>query len=135
VLRAGAIVVSFQNGLRNADVLRAALPQQIVLAGMVPFNVMQPGPGAFHQGTAGELEVAASPALQPFLDDFRRAGLPLSERTDMAAVQWAKLLLNLNNAINALVRTMAAMRTATMAEGRGGRLRGRIRQLMWHLNA
>lgn len=102
VLRAGAVVVSFQNGLRNADVLRAALPQQIVLAGMVPFNVMQPGPGAFHQGTAGELEVAASPALQPFVDDFRRAGLPLTERTDMAAVQWAKLLLNLNNAINAL---------------------------------
>ena len=102
VLRAGAIVVSFQNGLRNADILRAALPQQTVLAGMVLFNVMQPGPGAFHQGTAGELEVAASPALQPFLDDFRRAGLPLTERTDMAAVQWAKLLLNLNNAINAL---------------------------------
>ncbi len=102
VLRAGAIVVSFQNGLRNADVLRAALPQQIVLAGMVPFNVMQPGPGAFHQGTAGELEVAASPTLRPFLDDFLRAGLPLTERTDMAAVQWAKLLLNLNNAINAL---------------------------------
>ena len=46
--------------------------------------------------------MAASPALQPFLDDFLRAGLPLTERTDMAAVQWAKLLLNLNNAINAL---------------------------------
>ena len=30
VLRAGAIVVSFQNGLRNADILRAALPQQTV---------------------------------------------------------------------------------------------------------
>ena len=69
---------------------------------MVPFNVMQPGPGAFHQGTAGELEVAASPALHIFLDTFRRAGLPLVERTDMASVQWAKLLLNLNNAINAL---------------------------------
>ncbi|KMW45693.1 2-dehydropantoate 2-reductase [Ralstonia insidiosa] len=102
LLRPGTVVVSFQNGLGNADVLRAALPQQTVLAGMVPFNVMQPGPGAFHQGTAGELEVAASPALHIFLDTFRRAGLPLVERTDMASVQWAKLLLNLNNAINAL---------------------------------
>jgi len=102
VLRTGAIVISFQNGLGNADVLRATLPQHTVLAGMVPFNVMQPGPGAFHQGTGGELEVAASPMLQPFLGDFLRAGLPLTERTDMAAVQWAKLLLNLNNAINAL---------------------------------
>lgn len=102
VLRPNATVISFQNGLGNADVLRATLPQHTVLAGMVPFNVMQPAPGAFHQGTGGELEVAASPALQPFLDDFRRAGLPLMERTDIAAVQWAKLLLNLNNAINAL---------------------------------
>ena len=102
VLRTGAVVISFQNGLGNADVLRATLPQHTVLAGMVPFNVMQPGPGAFHQGTGGELEVAASPMLQPFLGDFLRAGLPLTERTDMAAVQWAKLLLNLNNAINAL---------------------------------
>ena len=102
ILRAGTAVISFQNGLGNADVLRAALPHQTVLAGMVPFNVMQPGPGAFHQGTGGELEVAASPALQPFLEAFRRAGLPLMQRADMAAVQWAKLLLNLNNAINAL---------------------------------
>ena len=46
LLRPGTVVVSFQNGLGNADVLRAALPQQTVLAGMVPFNVMQPGPGA-----------------------------------------------------------------------------------------
>ncbi|GCB02377.1 2-dehydropantoate 2-reductase [Ralstonia sp. SET104] len=102
VLRTGAIVISFQNGLGNADVLRAALPHHTVLAGMVPFNVMQPEPGAFHQGTGGELQVAASPMLQPFLDDFRRAGLPLMEQANMAAVQWAKLLLNLNNAINAL---------------------------------
>lgn len=102
VLRPGTVVISFQNGLSNAEVLRAALPQQTVLAGMVPFNVMQPGPGAFHRGTAGELEVAASPALRPFLDDFRHAGLPLVERADMVSVQWAKLLLNLNNAINAL---------------------------------
>lgn len=102
LLRPGATIVSFQNGLGNADVLRAALPRHAVLAGMVPFNVMQPGPGAFHQGTGGELEVAASPALQPFQDAFHRAGLPLMARTDMTAVQWAKLLLNLNNAINAL---------------------------------
>ncbi|TDA49339.1 2-dehydropantoate 2-reductase, partial [Burkholderia pyrrocinia] len=35
------------------DALRAALPQATVLAGMVPFNVIERGPGAFHQGSAG----------------------------------------------------------------------------------
>jgi 2-dehydropantoate 2-reductase len=98
----GAIVISFQNGLSNAEVLRAALPRHTVLEGMVPFNVVSRGPGAFHQGTGGELEVKASPGLQPFVQDFARAGLPLIQHADMLPVQWAKLLLNLNNAINAL---------------------------------
>lgn len=102
VLRPGALVVSFQNGLGNADILRAALPRQTVLAGMVPFNVVGRGPGAFHQGSAGELDVQAAPGLQPYLADFSKAGLPLSLHADMLPVQWAKLLLNLNNAINAL---------------------------------
>jgi 2-dehydropantoate 2-reductase len=102
VLRPGMIVVSFQNGIGNADVLRAALPQNTVLEGMVPFNVVERGPGAFHQGSAGELEIRHTPAMQPFVDEFRKAGLPLSQHADMPPVLWAKLLLNLNNAINAL---------------------------------
>ena len=102
VLRAGTIVVSFQNGIGNADVLRAALPQSTVLEGMVPFNVVERGPGAFHQGSAGELEIRHAPAMQPFVDAFSKAGLPLIQHADMLPVQWAKLLLNLNNAINAL---------------------------------
>ncbi|QFS37787.1 2-dehydropantoate 2-reductase [Burkholderia cepacia] len=102
VLRPGTVVISFQNGLHNADVLREALPQATVLAGMVPFNVIERDPGAFHQGSAGALAAHASPALQPFVDAFARAGLPLELHRDMRAVQWAKLLLNLNNAVNAL---------------------------------
>ena len=102
VLRPGTIVVSFQNGVGNADVLRAALPQQTVLEGMVPFNVVERGTGGFHQGSAGELEIRQTPAMQPFVDEFRKAGLPLIQHADMLPVQWAKLLLNLNNAINAL---------------------------------
>ncbi|KAA1011178.1 2-dehydropantoate 2-reductase [Paraburkholderia panacisoli] len=102
VLRPGTIVLSLQNGVGNADVLRVALPQNIVLEGMVPFNVVERGPGAFHQGSAGELEVRHTPAMQPFVDAFRQAGLPLIQHVDMLPVQWAKLLLNLNNAINAL---------------------------------
>ncbi|WP_175751406.1 2-dehydropantoate 2-reductase [Burkholderia ambifaria] len=102
VLRPGTVVVSFQNGLSNADVLRDALPQATVLAGMVPFNVIERGPGAFHQGSTGALAADASPALRPFTGAFACAGLPLALHRDMRAVQWAKLLLNLNNAVNAL---------------------------------
>jgi 2-dehydropantoate 2-reductase len=102
VLRPGTPVVSFQNGIDNAATLRAELPQALVLAGMVPFNVVHRADGGFHQGSEGALKAQQHAALASFLDAFARAGLPLQQHADMRAVLWAKLLLNLNNAINAL---------------------------------
>jgi 2-dehydropantoate 2-reductase len=102
VLKPGAVVVSFQNGIRNGDVLRERLPDHLVLSGMVPFNVLNRGGGAFHQGTEGGLEIQEHAALTPYVEAFATAGLPLRQHADILAVQWAKLLLNLNNPINAL---------------------------------
>lgn len=102
VLQPGAVVLSLQNGLGNAELLRAALRHQTVLAGMVPFNVVRRGPGAFHQGSEGQPHAQAASALAPFLESFAAAGLPLVQHRDMKPVLWAKLLLNLNNAVNAL---------------------------------
>lgn len=102
VLAPGTPVISFQNGVRNAAELRAALPGHSVLAGMVPFNVTQPEPGHFHQGSSGELMVERSPALEPFLPVFAAGGLAPQQQDDMQAVLWAKLLINLNNPLNAL---------------------------------
>lgn len=101
-LRPGAVVVSLQNGLRNTAVLRERLPGAAVLAGMVAFNVVRPGPGRFHRATDGGLEVQDAPALDAVADRFVRAGLPLARHADLTGVQAAKLLLNLNNALNAL---------------------------------
>ncbi|GGA11817.1 2-dehydropantoate 2-reductase [Dyella caseinilytica] len=95
-------VISFQNGVRNTAELRAALPKHCVLAGMVPFNVSQPDTAHFHQGSSGELIVERSEALKPFADIFAASGMPLQQQEDMQAVLWAKLLINLNNPLNAL---------------------------------
>ncbi|MFJ3903852.1 2-dehydropantoate 2-reductase [Streptomyces sp. NPDC090025] len=94
-----AVVVSFQNGLRNAAALRAVLPGRRVLAGMVPYNVVRSAPGTVHQGMPGVLMTEPDPALHAALG---AADLDAEARPDMAEVQHAKLLLNLNNAINAL---------------------------------
>jgi 2-dehydropantoate 2-reductase len=102
VLKPGAIVISFQNGLHNAEVLRAQLPGRTVLTGMVEFNVLNRGKGAFHHGSEGGLMVEQHAGLASFLPSFEAAGLPLRQSADMRGVQWAKLQLNLNNAINAL---------------------------------
>ncbi len=100
--RPDAVVISFQNGIGNADTLRAALPGRIVLAGMVPFNIVKRAPGAFHQASEGEPELEESSALASLLADFDRAGFAPNRHHEMLPVQWAKLLLNLNNAVNAL---------------------------------
>jgi len=102
VLEPGAIVVSFQNGIRNSEVLQERLKDQVVVTGMVPFNVLNRGGGVFHQGTAGALDIQRDPGLAQYLEDFVRAGLPLTQHDDILPVQWSKLLLNLNNPINAL---------------------------------
>jgi 2-dehydropantoate 2-reductase len=88
-------IVSLQNGVGNTDVLRSA--GFYPLAGMVPFNVVVTG-NRFHRATGGEILVgdAGVAAL------LNVEGLPVHFHADMMSVQWAKLLLNLNNALNAL---------------------------------
>ena len=97
---ADAVVVSLQNGVGNAAVLRDRLPGRRVLGGMVPFNVMALGEGRFHRATSGDIVIEA--------DDARTAeklsvpGLVMRPTGNIDGVQWGKLLLNLNNALNAL---------------------------------
>lgn len=102
ILNSGTVVLSLQNGLNNARVLSEALPRHAVLAGIVQFNVLHRGHGRFHQGTEGGLEMERHPSLEPFIPDFYSAGLPIRKRSDIVSVQWAKLLINLNNPVNAL---------------------------------
>ena len=96
------VVVSLQNGVRNARVLRDALPGHTVLAGMVPFNVIRREPGLYHRASAGTIMFESLDAAAPLSEACLKADLPFELRDDMPGVQWAKLVLNLNNSINAL---------------------------------
>ena len=102
VVEAGTLVLSMQNGVYNAQVARSAAPTLRVLPGMVPYNVAEVGPGCFHRGTTGQLAAQDDPELREWAPLFERAGLPLALYPDLRAVQWGKLLLNLNNPVNAL---------------------------------
>uniref|UniRef100_A0AAU3H4J2 2-dehydropantoate 2-reductase n=1 Tax=Streptomyces sp. NBC_01401 TaxID=2903854 RepID=A0AAU3H4J2_9ACTN len=101
-LRPDAVVVSFQNGLHNTRLLRDELPAVTVLAGMVPYNVARTAPDTFHQGTGGALMIDGRSGSAPLVATLTAAGLPVEPRDDMRQVQHAKLLMNLNNAVNAL---------------------------------
>ncbi len=100
----GTVVVSMQNGVRNADVLREHLRDHVVLGGIVGFNVVPRGGGTFRRATTGPLVIEAS-------DDARVAtlagmlatsGFEIELAHDIRAHQWSKLIMNLNNAIGAL---------------------------------
>jgi 2-dehydropantoate 2-reductase len=98
----GTPVLSLQNGVANADAGAQAAPTLVWVPGMVPFNVAELGPAHFHRGTWGELAAQDHAALRPWLPLFRAAGLPLALHADLRPVLWGKLLMNLNNPVNAL---------------------------------
>lgn len=100
--RSSAVVVSFQNGISNVDTLRDLLPEQTVLAGMVPFNVAYLGNAHWHKGSNGELFVEDLPMLSSLSQMLVGTPWSLSLVENMQELAWGKLLLNLNNAINAL---------------------------------
>lgn len=95
-----AIVVSLQNGVSNAAVLRERLPGRRVLGGMVPFNVIALGEGRFHRATSGDIVIEQDEALAA--EKLAVPGLNIRTTRNIEGVQWGKLLLNLNNALNAL---------------------------------
>lgn len=102
MLPAGTTVLSLQNGVANARVAAEAGPGLHVLPAMVPYNVAEIGPGAFHRGTEGRLAAEDDPALRPWVSVFERAGVPVDLHADLLPLQWGKLLFNLNNPVNAL---------------------------------
>ena len=97
---ADAVIVSLQNGVGNVALLRERLPGRRVLAGMVPFNVVAPGAGRYHRATSGDIVIEQDDAGTA--DKLSVPGLRMRASADIAGVQWGKLLLNLNNALNAL---------------------------------
>lgn len=132
-LASSCTVVSLQNGVRNAAVLRERLGSRRVCAAMVPFNVLRGEGAKFHQGTGGELAFERSIATESLSRACNDAGLEARVYDDVAPIQWGKLLVNLNNAINALsgvpIKTMLADRgyrrviAACVGEGYGVVLR------------
>ncbi|MEP3296748.1 MAG: 2-dehydropantoate 2-reductase [Pseudoruegeria sp.] len=95
-----APILSFQNGLENANILRTGLPGRDVRAGMVPFNVVPKGVAGYHRATSGDIVIQAGKGY--LAEHLTSEALRVTESNDIVAVQWGKLVLNLTNALNAL---------------------------------
>jgi 2-dehydropantoate 2-reductase len=108
-----AVIVSLQNGVGNVAVLRKNLPGRRVLGGMVPFNVMALGEGRFHRATSGDIVIEQDAAGTA--EKLSVPGLKMRPTKNIEGVQWGKLLLNLNNALNALANLPLRMQIAQRA--------------------
>ncbi|MEO0929369.1 MAG: 2-dehydropantoate 2-reductase [Pseudomonadota bacterium] len=95
-----AQVVSLQNGVSNPDALADTLGAERVTAGMVGFNVIRQSKIDFVQTTDGEIILDHSG--QGVANLFDGTAITAFTHRNMQGIQWTKLLMNLNNALNAL---------------------------------
>jgi 2-dehydropantoate 2-reductase len=101
--RKGALVISFQNGIGNVDVLRQELGDWVqIVRGLVPYNVAYLGAGRFHKGVAGHLYAEDRHQTRALSEAIGESPASLRLSRDMLGLAWGKLLINLNNAVNAL---------------------------------
>lgn len=96
-------IFSLQNGVANAHILSSIIADKnvTVLPASVVFNVVWSG-ADFAQRTPGEIFIQDGPHAALFARLARRGSIPIQVEPDLTAVQYGKLLINLNNAVNAL---------------------------------
>jgi len=100
-----ALVLCLQNGVDNADRLRAVLPQHAVAAAVVYVATEMAGPGHVKHHGRGELVIEPSPASAAVAQGLIAAGVPTDISDNVRGALWAKLILNCAyNAISAITQ-------------------------------
>lgn len=101
-LEPGALLLSLQNGVDNAERLRTLLPQP-VRAAVVYVATEMAGPGHVRHHGRGELVVEPGRGGDAWADAFRAAGVPVDVSADVRRALWVKLILNCAyNALSAI---------------------------------
>lgn len=95
------LIICLQNGLGAEAQVQAAFPNNRVIRGVLSANVAEIKPGHLHLATEGGIDLPALPETEAF-EGFSSELLSFTCHLDMEALIWAKLQLNLNNAINAI---------------------------------
>jgi 2-dehydropantoate 2-reductase len=99
-----AVVLSLQNGVENADRLRALLPQEVIAAAVYVGTEMA-GPGHVRHHGRGELVIERSKASDDLARALIAAGVPTDISDDVRGALWAKLITNCAyNALSAITQ-------------------------------
>ncbi|WP_234193616.1 2-dehydropantoate 2-reductase [Pseudacidovorax sp. NFM-22] len=101
----GALVLSLQNGVDNAERLQAVLPQQTVVPAVVYVATEMEGPGHLRHHGRGELVIGPSARSADVAALLEAAGVPTEVSAQAIGALWAKLILNAAyNALSAIAR-------------------------------
>lgn len=99
-----ALVLSLQNGVENADRLRALLAQEVAAA-VVYIGTEMAGPGHVRHHGRGELVIEPSKASEDVARALIAAGVPTDIFDNVRGALWAKLILNCAyNALSAITQ-------------------------------
>jgi 2-dehydropantoate 2-reductase len=99
-----AVVLSLQNGVENADRLRAQLPQEVIAAA-VYVGVEMAGPGHVRHHGRGELVIERSKASVDVARALIAAGVSTDVTDNVRGALWAKLITNCAyNALSAITQ-------------------------------
>ena len=103
-LAADALVLSLQNGVDNAERLRAALTHEVAAA-VVYVGTEMAGPGHVRHHGRGELVIEPSSVSDKIAAALIEAGVPTEVSPNVRGALWAKLILNCAyNALSAIAQ-------------------------------
>ncbi|MGN5477361.1 ketopantoate reductase family protein [Cupriavidus basilensis] len=103
-LAQGALVLSLQNGVENADTLRGLLEQEVAAA-VVYVATEMAGPGHVRHHGRGELVIEPTSQGASLATTLAAAGVPVETSGNVRGALWAKLILNcVYNALSAITQ-------------------------------
>ncbi len=104
LLKPGSVLLSLQNGVENADIMRGVL-KHTVIPTVVYVATEMAGPGHLLHHGRGELVIGESAASAGIVADFADAGVPVQVDTNVMGALWAKLIVNCAyNAMSAIAQ-------------------------------
>ncbi len=97
-----AALIFMQNGLGSLEAIRPRLKGDRIFQGITPFNVLSKANARFHRGTEGDLQLPLTDETKILKHSLNNIGYGCELYDDMRPIIYGKLLLNLNNALNAI---------------------------------
>ena len=106
LVASNTIIFCVQNGLGSEQCVKDRYPNNRVMRVMTMYNVAEPEAGHLHRGSEGHVSIEelidCREIAQNMASRINCGLMPTESCADMDAMLWAKLQLNLANAVNAL---------------------------------